>query len=256
MAQNPNDEYKRAVEENSTRSIPTLTSTEPFEFIKWRSCIEDVFDTTGWTAARKKAEVSSHIQGMLRSKLHTLGKVDEMKNAADAAAALDVAEGAIVTADARRTAESEWNSAQQKRGESIEAFAVRIVNLYQVAKENGDVNTDPGNARVFMQGLSDPRAAEKVHQADWRGKDFFSLVGIAVRAQERITLRGGTKGGRVSHLQSDQEDGVAAVGRAGGGSKKGKRSRRCYVCNDEGHIARNCPSKGGNAAIEGQSQGN
>ena len=134
-----------------------------------------------------------------------------------------------------------WSSAVQKKGETIEEFGVRIANHFSVAKQGQKLNEDYSSKRIFMNGLLDHYAAEQVRNAKWRETPFFDIVGMAMRAQEKIPFHH-QKGGIHAAGATDEADGGTLVGAVGQQNRrKPRRTQKCYICGSDDHLVRTCP---------------
>jgi hypothetical protein len=243
------------------RKLPAYTSGNPTDWLEWRMTFNNIATLKAWDDARKITNIRASVQGYAVTCISGVeygpwvAVVAVVGGPGVAAVAGVVARGALtseeildayeakfVTSSNSKYARQEFLDAVQNPDEALVMWHTRLSMLYRRSEPNADMENARELREHFIRGLLNRRVKEQVMDFDPPSmSDALRLATnkaatIAVLKKEDDMRRDGRKKGTPAGLfavgvaETNQEEGSAI----------GAMDRRCYNCNQVGHLQRNC----------------
>lgn len=244
--------------------VDTLESLLPEDWMNWRVNFVLTVEIKGWDNQRARRECARSMKGKAKSVTShiPLGvpaaagqQIEPVANM------LDEYEAVFVPAAATDAARNKVRGLRQEEGEGVLEWRTRLQLHFLRANPHMDAAARAASQDLkdlFIRGLSSaetrkgvcwgrPATVQEAYDAATSIDSYHELYGADAPGRRSMNHMGSME------TQSNQGSNQQA---SGGRRVASFETRSCYNCNKQGHLARNCRSRGGKARGGKSNRGN
>ena len=259
------------------QKLRQFSTTTPEAWLLWRTHFQQVSLLAQWNNAQKRLQIAASMSDEAAARVahidvgvdggHNIANVQVAADGApippdapDATALLDAYQAVFMPPEAGRIAIAQYEEARQAEGESLTTWHCRLRNLAKRAEPGIDVENNAGLKRRFVKGLINLQAQHELHCSD--PATYTDLLHEGITRLTSILDMDARRKGKAPPTRWELDAKLFAVlpttdGRIASLNAAGPAvtSKRCYNCDEVGHLQRDCPKARSSGQSGGQQRG-